>query len=134
MRPCDAAGNVTELRCTYDEATLGKNPSDRKVKGVIHWVSAAQAHPVTIIQYDRLFHDANPAREDDFMQFFNADSERQLQAYVEPSVIAASQDTVFQFERLGYYAVHQVKDSKVVACHRVVDLKDTWGKVSVLNA
>nr|WP_269570269.1 glutamine--tRNA ligase/YqeY domain fusion protein [Legionella tunisiensis] len=62
----DTQGNISELRCTYDEDTLGKNPADRKVKGVIHWVSCEQAHPVTVYQFDRLFNDANPAREEDF--------------------------------------------------------------------
>ena len=126
----DAAGEVVELRCTYDDATLGKNPVDRKVKGVIHWVSAAQATPVAIIQYDRLFHDANPGREDDFMRFLNHDSLRQLNGYVEPSAALAPLGTVFQFERLGYYAVNQSVNEQVTAFHRVVDLKDTWGKMS----
>ncbi len=126
----DAAGDVVELRCTYDDATLGKNPVDRKVKGVIHWVSAAQATPVAIIQYDRLFHDANPGREEDFMRFLNHDSLRQLNGYVEPSAALAALGTVFQFERLGYYAVNQIANEQVTAFHRVVDLKDTWGKMS----
>ncbi len=63
--------NVIELRCTYDEQTLGKNPTDRKVKGVIHWVAKDKAQPITIYQYDRLFLDPNPGREEDFLQFLN---------------------------------------------------------------
>ncbi len=122
----NAEGEVVELRCTYDEATLGKNPEDRKVKGVIHWVSRAHAHPVTIYQYDRLFNDVNPAREEDFLQFVNHDSLQVLQAFCEPALASQSLNEVFQFERLGYYCVNQIDGKKVTAFHRVVDLKDTW--------
>ena len=123
-------GEVMELRCTYDDATLGKNPEGRKVKGVIHWVSAREAERITIYQYDRLFHDANPAREDDFMQFLNHDSLKVVEGFCEPAILKAPMADVFQFERLGYYSVHSVDDSGCVAAfHRVVDLKDTWGKM-----
>ena len=124
----DEEGKVIELRCSYDEETLGKNPPDRKVKGVIHWVSCQHAHPVTIYQYDRLFNDSNPAREDDFLQFLNQDSLHLRQGFCEPSLKQATLDEVFQFERLGYYGVNQTEGSQVSAFHRVVDLKDTWAK------
>ncbi|MFJ1267336.1 glutamine--tRNA ligase/YqeY domain fusion protein [Legionella lytica] len=123
-------GEVVELRCTYDENTLGKNPEDRKVKGVIHWVSSEHAYPVTVLQYDRLFTDANPAREDDFFQFLNHDSLQTMQGLCEPSLAHQPEGEVFQFERLGYYCVNEKKDECVSVFHRVVDLKDTWGKVS----
>ena len=126
----DEQGNVIEVRCTYDPETLGKNPPDRKVKGVIHWVSANHAYPVTIYQYDRLFHDANPAREEDFLQFLNHDSLQVQQALCEPSLANQPLDETFQFERLGYYRVNKVDNGLVAAFHRVVDMKDTWGKVS----
>lgn len=126
----DGKGEVIEVRCTYDPETLGKNPPDRKVKGVIHWVSAAHAYPVTIYQYDRLFYDANPAREDDFLQFLNHDSLLVQQALCEPSLATQPLDETFQFERLGYYRVNSVDKGQVTAFHRVVDMKDTWGKVS----
>jgi glutaminyl-tRNA synthetase len=124
----DAQGNITELRCTYDEDTLGKNPADRKVKGVIHWVSCQHAHPVTIYQYDRLFSDPNPAREADFLQFLNYDSLQVQRGYCEPSLIRQPLHEVFQFERLGYYCVNQIEKEQVTVFHRVVSLKDTWGK------
>ena len=107
----DAQGEVIELRCTYDENTLGKNPADRKVKGVIHWVSCEHAHPVTIYQYDRLFNDPNPAREEDFLQFLNQDSLKMQQGFCEPSLLNQPLHEVFQFERLGYYAVNQLRGS-----------------------
>ena len=126
----DDSGHIIELRCTYDEKTLGQKPEGRKVKGVIHWVCAQEAVPFTIYQYDRLFCDANPGREDDFMQFLNHDSLQALKGLGEPSLASATAHEVFQFERLGYYAVNTVIDEKVTALHRVVDLKDTWGKLS----
>lgn len=126
----DAQGEVKELRCTYDDATLGKNPVDRKVKGVIHWVSVPHAHAMDVLQYDRLFHDSNPGREEDFMQFLNHDSLKTLTGYVEPAVKSAMLGDVFQFERVGYFAVNQLNEAGVSACHRVVDLKDTWGKIN----
>jgi glutaminyl-tRNA synthetase len=128
------AGEVIELRCTYDEATLGKNPEDRKVKGVVHWVSAPHAKPVTIYQYDRLFHDANPGREDNFLQFLNHDSLKEQSALCEPSLSTQALHDVFQFERLGYYCVNQQDDDgQVTAFHRVVDLKDNWSKEVINN-
>ncbi|MGC1182090.1 glutamine--tRNA ligase/YqeY domain fusion protein [Legionella sp.] len=123
-------GEVIKLHCSYDENTLGKNPEGRKVKGVIHWVSSKHAHPVTILQYDRLFTDANPAREEDYFQFLNHDSLQTLTAFCEPSLVNQPLGSVFQFERLGYYCVNEEKEGRVRAFHRVVDLKDTWGKVS----
>ncbi|MCX7116009.1 MAG: glutamine--tRNA ligase/YqeY domain fusion protein [Gammaproteobacteria bacterium] len=124
----DDAGNVVELRCSYDPETLGKNPEGRKVKGVIHWVESGSAHPVQLIEYDRLFMDENPGREDDFLQFLNPESIQTLQGLSEPSIVSCEPGDVFQFERLGYYAVSQVTNHQVAAWHRVVSLKDSWGK------
>jgi glutaminyl-tRNA synthetase len=124
----DGNGQIKELHCTYDENTLGKNPEDRKVKGVIHWVSCDHAHQVKIYQYDRLFNDPNPAREDDFLQFLNHDSLQTTQGYCEPALKDQEVGEVFQFERLGYYCVNEAIKGNVQAFHRVVDLKDTWGK------
>lgn len=126
----DAQGEIAELHCTYDKETLGKNPVDRKVKGVIHWVSVPHAHQVTIYQYDRLFNDANPAREDDFMQFLNHNSLNVITGYAEAALMSQPLNEVLQFERLGYYGVNELGTEGVKAFHRVVDLKDTWGKLS----
>ncbi|MCH9717525.1 MAG: glutamine--tRNA ligase/YqeY domain fusion protein [Gammaproteobacteria bacterium] len=128
----DNAGDILELRCTYDKDTLGKKPEGRKVKGVIHWVSVSTAHPITIYQYDRLFHDENPAREEDFMQFINHNSLTTIKtAYAEPMLRSQSVGDVFQFERLGYYCVNALDNAgKSTVFHRVVHLKDTWGKLN----
>lgn len=129
----DEAGNVIEVHCTYDKDTLGKNPEGRKVKGVIHWVCANKAYPITVYQYDRLFHDANPAREDDFMQFLNHDSLHVQQALCEPALADARLHEVFQFERLGYYCVNKKDNDKAAIWHRVVALRDTWGKINAAS-
>jgi len=131
----DAQGDITEIRAQCDHDTLGKNPEGRKVKGVIHWVSASHAHPLCIYQYDRLFHDSNPAREEDFLQFINHQSLVTLQGFAEPAVAHLAVGVVVQFERLGYYAMNQISaNDEVIACHRVVDLKDTWGKLEAKNS
>ncbi|NDH67655.1 MAG: glutamine--tRNA ligase/YqeY domain fusion protein [Gammaproteobacteria bacterium] len=130
----DAQGEIIEIRAQLDPDTLGKNPEGRKVKGVIHWVSASHAHPITINQYDRLFYDANPGREEDFLQFVNHHSLDTFQAYAEPAVANLDIHTVVQFERLGYYSMNELSESgDVIRCHRVVGLKDTWGKLEAKN-
>jgi len=126
----DEQGLIKEIRCTYDPDTLGKNPVDRKVKGVIHWVAAKQAWPLTIYQYDRLFNDANPGREEDFLQFLNHDSMSIQPAFCEPALANQPLNEVFQFERLGYYCVNQRDQDRVTVFHRIVGLKDTWAKIS----
>lgn len=129
----DEQGNVVELRCTYDEKTLGKNPEDRKVKGVIHWVSCSHAYPITILEYDRLFNDPNPGREEDFLQFLNHNSLQLKKGYCEPALANQPLGEVFQFERLGYYCINEVNNGRVSSFHRVVDLKDTWGKLESVD-
>ena len=124
------AGEVIEIQCHYDEDTLGKNPQDRKVKGVIHWVSAAHAHPITVIEYDRLFLDSHPGREDDFIQFLNKDSIATKQAFAEPDLANWQEGDVCQFERTGYYCVNQCEDGVATVYHRVVNLRDSWGKIA----
>ncbi|MDK9740029.1 glutamine--tRNA ligase [Vibrio sp. D404a] len=126
----DAEGNITTIFCSYDDETLGKNPADgRKVKGVIHWVSADKALPAEIRLYDRLFTVANPAAADDFAATINPDSLVKLNGFVEPSLAEAAPEQGFQFERTGYFCVDS-KESKADALvfNRTVGLRDTWGK------
>ena len=126
----DAEGNITTIFCSYDDETLGKNPADgRKVKGVIHWVSADKALPAEIRLYDRLFTVANPAAADDFTATINPESLVKLNGFVEPSLAEAAAEQGFQFERTGYFCVDS-KDSKADALvfNRTVGLRDTWGK------
>lgn len=125
------AGEVIELRCSLDLATLGANPTDRKVKGVIHWVSATHSLPATVRLYDRLFNDAAPDRGDaDFKSFMHdASLEVLTEARVEPSLATAVAEDRFQFEREGYFCV-DLKESAPgrLVFNRTVGLRDSWGK------
>ncbi|AYO15312.1 glutamine--tRNA ligase [Vibrio owensii] len=127
----DAEGNITTIFCTYDAETLGKNPADgRKVKGVIHWVSADKALPAEIRMYDRLFTVPNPAAADDFAATINPESLVVLNGFVEPSLETAEAETGYQFERMGYFCADS-KDSSAdnLVFNRTVGLRDTWAKI-----
>ena len=124
----DADGNITTVFCTYDPETLGKDPADgRKVKGVIHWVDAAQGVPAEFRLYDRLFNVANPAGAEDFTAAINEDSLVVQQGFVEPSTLNESIVSAWQFERTGYFC----RDAKLdgVVFNRTVGLRDTWAKI-----
>ena len=113
----NAEGVVTELRCTYDPDTLGKNPEGRKVKGVIHWVSEQHAHPAEVRLYDRLFKVPNPDNEENFLDAINPDSLEVLNnCRVEASLADAQPETRYQFERTGYFCLDAVDsvDDKLV--------------------
>ena len=127
----DAAGNITELRCSLDLATLGANPADRKVKGVVHWVSVSHSLPATVRLYDRLFNDASPDRGDtDFKAFIHeASLETLTEARVEASLATAVAEDRFQFEREGYFCVDLKESSpEHLVFNRTVGLRDSWGK------
>ncbi|MDD9156464.1 glutamine--tRNA ligase [Aliivibrio sp. S4TY2] len=124
----DEAGNVTTIFCSYDDETLGKNPADgRKVKGVIHWVSAEKALPAEIRLYDRLFNVPNPAALEEFSESINPESLVVMNGFVEPSLATAEAEAGYQFERTGYFCIDN-KDSKPEALvfNRTVGLRDTW--------
>ncbi|MCG3727986.1 glutamine--tRNA ligase [Vibrio cincinnatiensis] len=127
----DNQGNITTIYCSYDPETLGKNPADgRKVKGVIHWVSADQALPAEFRLYDRLFTVPNPAAADNFAETINPDSLVKLQGFIEPSLADAEPEFGYQFERMGYFCA-DIKESKPQALvfNRTVGLRDTWAKI-----
>jgi glutaminyl-tRNA synthetase len=101
-------GEIIELRCSHDPATLGANPEGRKVKGVIHWVSAAHALPAEVRLYDRLFTVPNPdqAGEGEFTAHLNPESLLTLtHCYLEPGLAEARPGEHFQFERQGYFCL-----------------------------
>ncbi len=127
-------GEVIELRCTYDSETKGGNaPDGRKVKGTIHWVSAEHALKTEVRLYDRLFNDAKPdsnKHEQDWKSFINPESMTVLQnAYLEPSLVDAESESLYQFERTGYFCVDSKDrlDGKPVF-NRTVTLRDSWAK------
>ena len=108
----DANGEITTIFCTYDPETLGKNPADgRKVKGVIHWVSAMHNHPAEFRLYDRLFTVPNPGAEEDIESVLNPHSLVVKHGFVEQSLAAAEAEKGYQFEREGYFCADS-KDSR----------------------
>lgn len=129
----DANGNITELRCTYDPLTKGGNaPDGRKIKGTIHWVSAKTAIAAEIRLYDRLFTVANPDgdKDKDFKDFLNPNSlEIITDAKLEPSLLNATNEARYQFERQGYFCLDQDSSKEKLIFNRIVSLKDTWKKV-----
>jgi glutaminyl-tRNA synthetase len=127
----DAEGNITTIFCTYDAETLSKDPADgRKVKGVIHWVSAAHALPVEIRLYDRLFSVPNPGAADDFLATINQESLVIKQGFAEPSLKDAEISKAYQFEREGYFCLDsRYSTAEKPVFNRTVGLRDTWAKV-----
>ncbi|WP_051144644.1 glutamine--tRNA ligase/YqeY domain fusion protein [Perlucidibaca piscinae] len=127
----NADGEVVALECSVDLDTLGVNPPDRKVKGVIHWVSAAHSVVAEVRLYDRLFRDPAPDRGDaDFKTCINPESLTVIrEARLEPALAAAQQGERFQFEREGYFAVDSDSTPERLVFNRTVGLKDSWGKV-----
>jgi glutaminyl-tRNA synthetase len=124
----DAAGEIVELRCTYDADTLGRQPAGGSVKGTIHWVAAAHAVPAEVRLYDRLFTTPDPeAGEGEFTEHLNPRSLAIVEGFVEPSVAGDSPDTRYQFERLGYFWPDPVDSSPAHPIfNRIVTLRDSW--------
>ncbi|MGA5654245.1 glutamine--tRNA ligase [Rahnella contaminans] len=124
----DAEGNVTTIFCSYDIETLSKDPADgRKVKGVIHWVSASEGKPAEFRLYDRLFSVANPGQAEDFLTTINPESLVIAHGFVEPSLVAAQAEISLQFEREGYFcADSRYSSAENLVFNRTVGLRDTW--------
>tara|TARA_R110000824_G_scaffold313803_1_gene500648 strand:- start:84463 stop:86142 length:1680 start_codon:yes stop_codon:yes gene_type:complete len=128
----DAAGDIRELHCSVDFDTLGKNPEGRKVKGVIHWVSAAHGVPVEVRLYDNLFTVEQPDRDKDvdFLEHLNPESLVVCQAIGEPSLAEATPESRFQFERVGYFCADRHDSTpEHLVFNRTVGLKDSWAKI-----
>ena len=130
----NAAGRVVALKCSIDHDTLGKKPEGRKVKGVIHWISAEHAVPATVRLYDRLFTEARPdaVRGADgeylpFTDFLNPESMTETSAWVEPLANSLPPESRYQFERLGYFVTDRYDHAEgKPVFNRTVGLKDTW--------
>ncbi len=130
----DAAGNIVELRCTYDPATRsGEAPDGRKVKATLHWVAAAHALDAEVRLYDHLFTRPDPNSDDeglDFTAYINPNSLQALTGCkVEPSLRGAAPGSRFQFERLGYFCVDPDSAGGELVFNRTVTLKDEWAKI-----
>jgi glutaminyl-tRNA synthetase len=129
----DAAGNIVEVRCTYDASSRsGHDTSGRKVKGTIHWVSSEHCVEVEVRNYDRLFVSENPEDVPAGQTFLNQLNPKSLQmtrAFVEPSLATAGPNEHFQLERLGYYYTDPDSRPNAPVFNRIVPLRDTWGKL-----
>ncbi|MBU0982615.1 MAG: glutamine--tRNA ligase/YqeY domain fusion protein [candidate division Zixibacteria bacterium] len=128
----DSTGEVVELHCSYDPATKSGEAQDgRKVKGTLHWVSAAHAIDAEVRLFDRLFNKENPLDDEDFAANLNPDSLEVLKGCrVEPCLADATPETYYQFLRMGYF-VADVKDSApgALVFNRSVSLRDSWAKM-----
>lgn len=125
-----ASGSIQELHCSADRDTLGKNPEGRKVKGVIHWVSAELGLPIAVRLYDRLFNVEKPESKEieNYRTCLNPDSLRELDGcIIEPSIKSAKGLAHFQFEREGYFCI-DVADSTGtrIVFNRTITLRDSW--------
>ena len=136
----DSSGKVIELHCTYDQATRsGAKAEGRKVKGIIHWVSIQHSVPVEVRLYDRLFVNPSPGSNDpdgNFLNDLNPDSiETVTSCRVEPGLLKAEPEDIYQFERVGYFCVDS-KESRPEALvfNRTVTLRDTWAKLEQENS
>ena len=130
----DEDGNVVELRCTYDpESGSGGSSDGRKVKGVIHWLSAKHAVKAEVRLFDRLFSNEDPddvPEDTDWKEAVNPESLKVIEAYIEPSLQSAKPMDKFQFERLGYFCVDIDSPADKLVFNRTATLKDTWAKIS----
>ena len=125
-------GEIEALHCSVDFDTLGKNPEGRKVKGVIHWVSADHGVPVEVRLYDNLSLDEAPDRDKDadFLDHLNPESLVVVEGIAEPALAKVEPEARYQFERVGYFCAdrHACRDGKLVF-NRTVGLKDSWAKI-----
>jgi glutaminyl-tRNA synthetase len=129
----DASGNVSEIRCTLDlQSRTGMPGADRKVKGTIHWVSAAHALAADIHLYERLFDVADPDDETDgktYRDHLNPHSRRSVRGYVEASLADIAPEQAVQFERLGYFVADRVEHAPgKPVLNRIVTLRDSFAK------
>ncbi len=128
----DAAGNIIELRCTYDPATRGGNtpPDGRKVQATLHWVSAARAVEAEVRLYDHLFAKPDPDAANFATDLNSSSLERVVDAKLEPALAADNSNAPVQFERLGYFCRDTDSQPGRPVFNRTVGLRDTWAKVA----
>jgi glutaminyl-tRNA synthetase len=130
----ERTGEIVEVRCTYDPASRGGNAGEgRRVKGTIHWVSAAHAIAAEVRLYDRLFTRPDPSGDEEVRDFTAALNPTSMEvvpdARVEPSLAGAPPGSRFQFERLGYFSVDPESTAERLVVNRTVGLRDTWARI-----
>lgn len=127
----DKAGKVSELRCSYDPDTGGgRTPDGRKVKGIIHWVSATLGEQLEVRCFDRLFNVPDPGGQEDFRPHLNPDSIAVMADAVGEGGLSERKHSAFQFERLGYFVRDADSNAEREVFNRCVTLRDTWAKVA----
>jgi glutaminyl-tRNA synthetase len=134
----DAAGNITEVRATYDPQTRGGDAPHgpdgqplRKVKGTLHWISAQHAVKGKVHLFDRLFNAEEPGkRTGNQLDDLNPNSLQTIEAMIDPALANAAAGQTFQFERLGYFCVDHTSTPAAPVFNRTVTLKDAWAKAS----
>ena len=128
----DSEGEIIELICSADRETLGRRPEGRKVKGVIHWVSAVLGQKATLMLYDRLFMVENPEAKEitDYKEFLNPESLSVVKnCVIEPSALESRERKHYQFEREGYFILDiEVESKEYPVFNRTITLRDSWGK------
>ena len=128
----DSEGEIIELICSADRETLGRRPEGRKVKGVIHWVSAVYGQEVSLMLYDRLFMVENPEAKEitDYKEFLNPESLSVVKnCVIEPSALESRERKHYQFEREGYFILDiEVESKEYPVFNRTITLRDSWGK------
>lgn len=131
----DEEGNILEIHATYDpksKSGSGTEESLRKVKGTLHWVSISHAVEAKARLYDRLFSHESPdtQKDRDFLEFLNPSSLTAVTAYCEPALAQVKPGEVYQFQRLGYFAVDESSNPNSLVFNRTTQLRDTWAKLS----
>jgi len=128
----DSEGEIIELICSADRETLGRRPEGRKVKGVIHWVSAVYGQEVSLMLYDRLFMVENPEAKEitDYKEFLNPESLSVVKnCVIEPSALESRERKHYQFEREGYFILDiELESREYPVFNRTITLRDSWGK------
>ncbi|HOF16853.1 MAG TPA: glutamine--tRNA ligase/YqeY domain fusion protein [Bacteroidales bacterium] len=128
----DSEGKITAIHCTYDPQTRSGMPdSSRKVKGTIHWLSAAHCKTAEVRLFDRLFYVPNPDEVEEgktFLDYLNPDSLQIINAFVEPMFINTNHLAHYQFERIGYFCIDKDSSAEKLVFNKTVSLKDTWTK------
>ena len=128
----DSEGEIIELICSADRETLGRRPEGRKVRGVIHWVSAVYGQEVSLMLYDRLFMVENPEAKEitDYKEFLNPESLSVVKnCVIEPSAVESRERKHYQFEREGYFILDiEVESKEYPVFNRTITLRDSWGK------
>jgi glutaminyl-tRNA synthetase len=128
----NAAGEIVELRCTYDPETRGGNaPDGRKVKATIHWVAAEGSLPAEVRLYEQLFVRPDPGADGDYLADINPQSLETLTGcWLEPSLAGAAVGEAVQFERLGYFCADPDTAPGRLVFNRTIGLRDSWAKAA----